>query len=166
MAYFPWPEYVTVDSSLHLGAAISNCSSLSSQGNPVFPLTQPISYTQEFKHCEYSTMEFSCWDHTQDLIFHCYNITQVKLAESLRFCCWVPNCIKVISHLILPLYCLIWQKENQTRGDKLLTLKSENTKCNLSPSESKLALTSVGALRNWGDSIGFFKKCVYSSRKV
>lgn len=97
VACFPWPEYVTTDSSVHLGAAFSNCSSLSSQGNPVFPLEQPIRYTLEFKHCEYSTVEFSCWDHSQDLISQSYNITQLKLAESLRYllCCWVPSCIKV-----------------------------------------------------------------------
>lgn len=82
MAYFPWPEYLTVDSSVHLGPATSNCSSLSSQGSSVFPLKHPISYTWEFQCCEYSVVEYLWWSHSEDLIFQSQNITQLKVWDS------------------------------------------------------------------------------------
>lgn len=122
MAYFPWPEYLTVVSSVHLGPATSNCSSLSSQGSSVFPLKQPISYTWEFRGCEYSVVEFLCWDHSQDLIFQRQNIMQLKSAGRLRYllCCGCHIVLRCINHQILPFYCLTWKKENQTRWQKPL----------------------------------------------
>lgn len=168
-AYFPWPEYVTMDSSVHLDAAISNCSSLSSQGNPVFPLEQPISYTQEFKHCEYSTVEFSRWDHSQDLIFQSYNITQLKLAESLRYllCCWVPSCIKVYQPPNSSTLLLDMTKGKSDQRGQALNIEVWKHKVQfMFPWKRARPDFSWSTMRNVKIISASSKKCAYSSRKV